>query len=230
MAEDDCFFGLFFEDIVDGYFPLKESLRQLLIRQGFNFALISFIFAPILKNNQLKKHSPVPLHITRKNSGIICYFTALAKLDGADVFTTGVADWFWENEHPSKACNFFTTDRLAEPAFVRGIGLIPRTGDGLIGDNQVTLPNAAYIPSGAKPAAMSKPSQRNYFGFNIKHTISEGKIVRGKILKNGNSILFAPENIESQVDQQNHAIKFENNSANRAALDQIMKENNINFL
>jgi len=227
VGENDRFLGVFFEDIIDGYFPLKESFRQLLIRQGLDFAIVFFIFAPVLKNNKLRKDSPVPLHITPKISGMITNFAALVELSGADLITTGVADWFWENENSAKNCNFFTTDRLAEPAFVRGMGLIPRNCDEAVGDNQGKVSDESDTLDSFQLTEISKVSRHNLFNFEVKTTITEGDIVRGEISKNGNSIVFAPADSIGQVHLKNYQIKFENSFSNRTFLNHILFENKI---
>ncbi len=223
--DDDCsFLGVFFEDIIEGYFPLRESLTQLLIRQSFDFAFVSFIFAPTFKNNQVRKNSTVSYHVETINSGMLTYFTALAELRNTEIDATGVASWCWKKNYPTGVYHFLTSDRLAEPAFVRGFGLIPKNGDETVSYNQEKSSgsNIALRTPSLKPRPLN--SSHNHLRLNIKHSVINGKIVRGDILQNGNNIILVPKRLEDEVNQQNYVVNFENDSSNRAKLNKILQE------
>ncbi|WP_068298329.1 hypothetical protein [Pararhodobacter sp. CCB-MM2] len=111
--------GRFFEDIIDGYFPLGESLRQMLHRQGFGAALVVITHAPLLHFAGDDGAGPVPMRLQRAAAGLLRGFFGLAVREGEGLRLTGVADWQW----PENDLGFSTVTRLAEPAFLRGIGL-----------------------------------------------------------------------------------------------------------
>lgn len=118
--------GRFYEDIIDGYFPLRESLRQGLRRNGFGAALVAITHAPILHLPGDDGRGPVPMRLRGATAGLLRRCLALAVLDGDGLHLSGVADWHWpETEH-----GFGPATRLAEPVFQRGIGLLPGTVDG----------------------------------------------------------------------------------------------------
>lgn len=111
--------GRLFEDLVDGYFPLGESLRQTLARNGLEAALVLITQAPVLHLPQ--SAGPVPLRLPRGASGLIRRFWGYAWQKGAEVQLIGAGDWHWD-DGSTHALNAAT--RLAEPAFLRGIGQI----------------------------------------------------------------------------------------------------------
>ena len=118
--------GRFFEDIIDGYFPLRESLRQMLARQDFGAALVVITHAPLLHFPGDDGTGPVPMRLRQATAGLLRWSLALAVLEGNGLRLSGVADWRWpENER-----GFGAETRLAEPAFLRGIGLRPGPEDG----------------------------------------------------------------------------------------------------
>ncbi|PTX03224.1 hypothetical protein [Pararhodobacter aggregans] len=118
--------GHFFEDIIDGYFPLGESLRQMLSRQGFGAALVVITHAPVLHWPGDDGQGPVPMRLRAATAGLLRWSLALAVLDGNGMRLSGVADWRW----PEGERGFGPETRLAEPAFLRGIGLHPGPEDG----------------------------------------------------------------------------------------------------
>ena len=52
-----------FDDIIDGYFPLKFSLLQLLDRLNSSLAYVEILHAPIMEIYELEPQDPVPLKI-----------------------------------------------------------------------------------------------------------------------------------------------------------------------
>lgn len=117
--------GQVFEDVLDGYFPLAETVRQCLARNGFGTALLILTQAPILDLPELGPSDPVPLRLGRHRSGLIRRALLQAELRDGGVALCGVADWVWYQGDPDTALS--TGHRLAEPAFFRGIGLRPGT-------------------------------------------------------------------------------------------------------
>lgn len=114
--------GQVVEDILDGYFPLGESLRQFMARQGAEAALVVMTHAPILDLPDRPGTAPVPLRMEAQVSGLIRRLMVIARLDGAgDMDLCGLGSWRW---HDVRQARPLTRDsRLAEPAFVRGIAL-----------------------------------------------------------------------------------------------------------
>lgn len=114
-----------FEDILDGYFPLAESARQMLVRQGLQVMWITLLQAPVMTLPGLGPTEPVPLHVPKIHAGLIDQITLCAALlrDGT-VVLAGAGQWFWTDGRAA-AQPFPTLTRLGEPAFVRGVGLVP---------------------------------------------------------------------------------------------------------
>jgi hypothetical protein len=118
--------GRFFEDIIDGYFPLGESLRQGLQRNGFGAALVVITHAPILHLPGDDGRGPVPMRLRGATAGLLRKCLVLAVLDSNGTRLSGVADWRW----PGVEQGVGPDTRLAEPVFLRGIGLTPGTEEG----------------------------------------------------------------------------------------------------
>ncbi|WP_370208442.1 hypothetical protein [Pararhodobacter marinus] len=118
--------GRFFEDIIDGYFPLRESLRQGLQRHGFSAALVVISHAPILHLPGDDGQGPVPMRLQAARAGVLRSFLGLAVIAGNDMRLVGAGDWVW----PGAALGITPDTRLAEPAFLRGIGLLRGPEDG----------------------------------------------------------------------------------------------------
>lgn len=111
-----------FDDTIDGYFPLQNSLAQMMDRQGFAAARVQIRFAPIIDVPGLAHGAPVPLNIRSGRAGMIEKMDLVVTHSGGQV--SGHAQWRWfgkENEHPEGKLDPMT--RLAEPAFIHGIGL-----------------------------------------------------------------------------------------------------------
>ncbi|WP_213218095.1 hypothetical protein [Roseibium polysiphoniae] len=112
-----------FEDILDGYFPLHESILQLLQRQGFSAMWITLLHAPFMKIEGLPEDAPVPLHLRKIYSGMIDHMLLLAFSTPDGMGLAGTGDWIFVNSWEGNDL-FPDGIRLGEPAFVRGVGLI----------------------------------------------------------------------------------------------------------
>lgn len=115
--------GRRFDDLLDGYFPLGESIGQMMTRQGFAAALLRLTQAPMLHLPDLGPEAPVPLRIPPDHAGLIQDMQLFATLRDGRAELRGTAVWHWQRTGPT---DHLPRDiRLAEPAFVRGIGLLP---------------------------------------------------------------------------------------------------------
>ncbi|WAP68265.1 hypothetical protein [Jiella pelagia] len=114
--------GRAFEDILDGYFPLEESVRQMMERHRFSTVWITLLHAPIMNLRDLAPTDPVPLTLPKIYSGMIDFMALLGSKQGNRIELEGLGDWFWIDPR-DRAPTFPATIRLGEPAFVRGIGL-----------------------------------------------------------------------------------------------------------
>ena len=117
--------GCVFEDTIDGYFPLTDSVRQFLDRHAFTTALISLSHAPFIHFNDLDRDAAVPLKLSAEaRVGQIREMLLLATLHDDHLSLCGVGDWSWINGSVSDDSVFSPFYRLAEPAFVHGVGLV----------------------------------------------------------------------------------------------------------
>lgn len=114
--------GRAFEDILDGYFPLGESVRQMMARNRFTSIWINLLHAPVMDLPGLPPTAPVPLHLPRAYSGMIDAMTLTAVLYDGGARMAGVGNWFWIDGREETG-TFPALTRLGEPAFIRGIGL-----------------------------------------------------------------------------------------------------------
>ena len=71
-----------FEDTIDGYFPLRVSLAQMMDRNGFDAALVSLTQAPVAAFPGLPEDAPVPLTIRAGRAGLIDWLTLWLWHDG----------------------------------------------------------------------------------------------------------------------------------------------------
>lgn len=115
--------GRAFEDILDGYFPLRESVRQLLQRQGFKAMWITLLHAPIMNIKGLPPDAPVPMHLRKIYSGMIDHMLLVACTSAEGMTLAGSGDWFFSDKEEDTDV-FPDLIRLGEPAFVRGIGIL----------------------------------------------------------------------------------------------------------
>ncbi len=113
-----------FEDIIDGYFPLQESLRQMLCRNGFASACVTLTHVPIMDIPNLAPEAPVPLRLIQGVSGIADRLDIIVTLDGIELQLCGAGKWRWYSKEREPAKLLSPLTRLAEPAIVQGVGLI----------------------------------------------------------------------------------------------------------
>lgn len=111
-----------FEDIIDGYFPLSESLRQMMQRNGFVCASVTLTHAPIMDIPGLGPTAPVPLRLDTGTAGIADRLDILISLGGDAVQLSGYGRWRWYRSAGDWQNLLPAHTRLAEPSIVAGIG------------------------------------------------------------------------------------------------------------
>ncbi|MEW5423243.1 hypothetical protein [Amorphus sp. 3PC139-8] len=114
--------GRAFEDILDGYFPLSESVRQMMVRHGFTSMWITVLHAPVMTLKGLAPTDPVPFSLPKTYAGMIEHMALGAASSDNRVHLVGVGNWFWVDGR-DEVDTFPPSTRLGEPAFVRGIGI-----------------------------------------------------------------------------------------------------------
>lgn len=114
-----------FEDFIDGYFPLKVSLSTLLERHGFASAWISMRVAPMMHIADQPADAPVPLYLDPILGGELSWFSGTIVLDHHGPVLSGHAEWRWNDASRQSSAQLPPDIRLAEPAFLRGIGFAP---------------------------------------------------------------------------------------------------------
>ena len=113
-----------FEDFIDGYFPLNVSLGHMLARHGFSSAWILMRVAPMMEIPGLTVAEPVPLHLNPAHGGQVDWLAATVRISGHLVGLSGLAKWHWNDPAKANEQKILTTLRLAEPAFLRGVGFM----------------------------------------------------------------------------------------------------------
>lgn len=114
----------YFEDTIDGYFPLGVSCADLLRRRGLVSAWLSLAYAPIMYVPGLPPEAPVPLNTSAGRVGLVDQMLARATLSESGAELGGSAKWRWLGAGRTPPA-FSPMTRLAEPAFLRGIALLP---------------------------------------------------------------------------------------------------------
>ncbi|WP_127108243.1 hypothetical protein [Pararhodobacter zhoushanensis] len=109
-----------FQDILDGYFTLRESLRQMAARQGFDGVTLTLTHAPVMDVRGLAADEPVPLHLRDGHAGLIDTLVVTALFGAESVLLLGAGAWRWFDDRADPALP--ADVRLGEPAFVRGVG------------------------------------------------------------------------------------------------------------
>ena len=142
--------GHVFEDTIDGYFPLQESLRQMMERQDFGLAIVSLRFAPAMEIPNLAPYDPVPLDVSDGFGCMINRMTLVVRHVGDEVEIEGLGDWKWFDGPLVDAPSFSSLHRLAEPAFIKGVGF--KASDSVVkkmlqGDEEGCLANFAVLSS-----------------------------------------------------------------------------------
>lgn len=136
-----------FEDTIDGYFPLRVSLAQMMDRNGFDAALVSLTQAPVAAFPGLPDDAPVPLTIRAGRAGLIDWLALWLWRDGGTMRTRAQGQWRWL-AGGSDGARLDPMTRLAEPAFLHGIGW-PGAGNGACKPAEIDLTAGAEAGSGA---------------------------------------------------------------------------------
>ncbi|MEP3686218.1 MAG: hypothetical protein ABJN05_03855 [Sulfitobacter dubius] len=112
-----------FQDILDGYFTLKESVRQMMVRHDLTWVWMALWQAPVMDIAGLGPREPVPLHLRDGYAGLIdgMALTAVRANPDADPVLMGAGEWRWLEPRSDQALP--REIRLAEPAFFRGLGI-----------------------------------------------------------------------------------------------------------
>lgn len=114
-----------FHDILDGYFTLKESVRQMMTRNHLLWANFTLLHAPIMDISGLASDAPVPLHLRGHHAGMIDVMVLtvmrVAPHDTGEFILIGAGDWQWLNG-PTDA-DLPKDIRLGEPAHLTGFGV-----------------------------------------------------------------------------------------------------------
>ena len=108
-----------FAQAIDGYFPLHTSLRHMLDRNGFAAAVVTLGYAPIMRIPNLAPEAPVPLNIRAGHAGLIGQLSLCV----THTRICGIGDWRWFSSDGGADDLLDPLTRLAEPAFVEGVGL-----------------------------------------------------------------------------------------------------------
>jgi hypothetical protein len=144
-----------FSDILDGYFTLKESVRQMMARHDFTWVWLTLLHAPIMDIEGLAPDEPVPLHLREHYAGLIDCMTLTAlcadPANGNGPMLIGAGDWQWLDTRPDTALP--ADIRLGEPAYFSGFGYSattaangkPPTAQKLIADTTSALPDATRL-------------------------------------------------------------------------------------
>lgn len=203
--------GHVFKDTIDGYFPLQESLKQMMKRRGFSSAIIALRFAPAMEIPDLAPHDPVPLYVTDGFGCMINQMTLVVRHAGGEVAIEGVGDWKWFDGPLVEAPSFSSQHRLAEPAFIKGIGFKANEGGCLA--NFAVLSGNDDITGEGGLNLLGWPSAYVLFGgFPAKGITRDSAVVGAskfelKGRKGGNNALFLCRGGDVFEDHQDYLIK-----------------------
>ena len=164
-----------FEDIIDGYFPLKESLKQMLSRFQSSAAWINFRFSPLINKEHLKPSDPIPIQVDGFRTGLIHEASILVVSKDGEAILTGVADWSWHDSERQADTELSPFHRLAEPVLVRGCLL-----EGEIGSLLGNFKNISSEKSNRSNDAFCLISNSEKDRISIKISADFGHITRGK--------------------------------------------------
>ena len=156
--------GCAFEDILDGYFPLGESLRQLMARRRFISVWITILHAPVMNISGLSSTAPAPLSLPRIYSGMIEHMVLSVETSAEGVAMTGRGMWFWTDGR-TETGTFPPLTRLGEPAFVRGIGICDDNAADS-GDTCQTCVGMARVDGAADRPDISVGDMARQFGWH----------------------------------------------------------------
>ena len=112
IVENLCFFN----DVIDGYFPLQISLSHLLERLDTSLAYVEITYAPIMDIPGLKLFDPVPLNLKMGRVGMIEKLHV--RYESSGNFSSN-GSWHWLDAQEANN-SFDKVIRLAEPAYVEG--------------------------------------------------------------------------------------------------------------
>ena len=106
----------FFNDVIDGYFPLQISLSLLLVRLNTTLAYLEIRYAPIMDIPGLAHFDPVPLNVKVGRVGMIEKLHV--RYESSGNFSSN-GSWHWLDAQEANN-SFDKVIRLAEPAYVQG--------------------------------------------------------------------------------------------------------------
>jgi hypothetical protein len=106
----------FFNDVIDGYFPLQISLSHLLVRLNTKLAYLEIRYAPIMDIPGLAHSDPVPLNVKVGRAGMIEKLHV--RYESSGNFSSN-GSWHWLDAQEANS-SFDKVIRLAEPAYVQG--------------------------------------------------------------------------------------------------------------
>ena len=106
----------FFNDVIDGYFPLKISLSHLLVRLNTTLAYLEIRYAPIMDIPCLAHSDPVPINVKVGRVGMIEKLHI--RYESSGNFSSN-GSWHWLDAQEANN-SFDKVIRLAEPAYVQG--------------------------------------------------------------------------------------------------------------
>ena len=106
----------FFNDVIDGYFPLQNSLSHLLVRLNTKLAYLEIRYAPNMDIPGLAHSDPVPLNVKVGRVGMIEKLHV--RYESSGNFSSN-GSWHWLDAQEANN-SFDKVIRLAEPAYVQG--------------------------------------------------------------------------------------------------------------
>ena len=112
IGENLCFFN----EVIDGYFPLQISLSHLLVRLNTTLAYLEIRYAPIMDIPGLALSDPVPLNVKVGRVGMIEKLHV--RYESSGNFSSN-GNWYWLDAQEANN-SFDKVVRLAEPAYVEG--------------------------------------------------------------------------------------------------------------
>lgn len=205
--------GTTFDDIIDGYFPLRESVRQMMIRNQCKAALICFAHAPAMEIPNLSPQDPVPLYITHGHACMLHTMTLITKRVDDDVTLSGVADWSWWGGHRQEDTSFSDMHRLAEPAFVHCVKL-----------QEPVLKNEIREQT-ENSASLENLTETTSVFLDLKTTMHDAKIVHGNTTIDGRTMIVEPTDKSSDTAiESTTRIIFSPGPSQRAFIKRILSD------
>ena len=143
-----------FEDTIDGYFPLRISLSQMMERLGTALAYVQIEHAPILEVPGLAPDAPVPLNIRSGRAGLIDTLDLKVEQTENGTQISGLGQWRWLDGQENAVLDPMT--RLAEPAFLHGCVSTPPMG----ATKAIQTSSARRVFATRQSAPTGKPAAR----------------------------------------------------------------------